>query len=184
MQPLSVEAIYQSLRAKSVILGEPRKGRMASTGIFDLNKVLSELVDDLVTDKGDTVLSLINQARADLRLAEARWERYNSVQLKPSKEPTGTFAERINREKALIRLYTEEAAVLRQELSRVEAKRALKKRKPVGSVKVRDGVPYVVDGIPVVDGRLPDGETLDHYMERILPNRMPRKSAAGAAQVG
>lgn len=123
-----------------------------------------------------THMDYLAAARESLKAAHNAWEHYNATQVLPSKEPIGHFQENINRKQAEVLLCQCEIAKMEKILKEyASVKNTAKERnyKALEAVgewtrKRHPNGTISFNGQTVKYGKLPSGETVEQFIERML----------------
>jgi len=190
---LSMEEHLQIMIRKDMILnpelhGKPNMRPVKTHAIYNLDGLKAELqeIHEDATDWAAAELGLLPRARQELAEAIAEWQGFakRTGKSTESKHAEGRFAEEINRCKAKVEFLCIKSRALnklidgeedRREAARVAKEQETPLHKRCGSFKRDiDGNICRVDGMPVVNGKLPDGQDAQQYLRSIIKAKEAR----------
>ena len=184
---ITTQEEYETLLTKrSLILNRPKNDPHRPPRFFECVDFSRKGIEAMLEERLAPETGSLSFHRAEVKKALEAWKTYNSRQVRKLPEPVGLWRERIGKHRAYVKTIESECRTLQAMLREVHAKEAeqakAQHRKPLGIMKMRNGVLASVDGREVTkaDGdRLvfkDDGADVLEYLDGI--NKAAKERAA------
>ena len=181
------EQFLQLFKSKSRILNRVPDDPRTPPRYFECMDFSLKGIIAMLSERLDESSGTLHFAREAVKQHLREWDGYNRAQVKKSKKPVGTFAEKINRARARVELIAAEARELNRlldvEKSKAASQAAAIHRHLNGNVKMKNGKPFMCDGRElVVDAEgvvkfQDDGELLENYLDKVVESKRAKAAA-------